>query len=62
MVSLKIKCKFGINFKQIYICIQIDASNLESVFAMLGFDVTRYNDLNTLDLSINLRQSKPSSL
>lgn len=37
---------------------KVDASNLESVFTMLGFDVIRYDDLTTLDLSINMRQRK----
>ena len=38
----------------------VDADALESVFVMLGFDVIRYNDVTSLDFSMNLRASRYS--
>ena len=36
----------------------VDAKALENVFMHLGFDVTRYDNLSSTDLSINLRQGE----
>ena len=33
----------------------VDASALESVFVMLGFEVVRFDNLTSLDISMNLR-------
>ena len=38
---------------------EVDASAVESTFLGLGFEVTRHNDLPTLDISIILRKGKP---
>jgi len=34
----------------------VDASALESLFMMMGFEVTRYDNLTTLDMSVNMRE------
>ena len=36
----------------------VDAMALEEMFIMLGFDVTRYDDLTSLDTSMNLRAGR----
>lgn len=36
----------------------VDASSLESTFLRLGLDVIRYDNLTTLDMSMNLREGK----
>ena len=40
----------------------VDAKALENVFMHLGFDVTRYDNLTSTDLSINLREGESISL
>jgi len=35
---------------------EVDAGAVESLFVSLGFEVMRYDDLSTNDMSINLRE------
>lgn len=40
---------------------EVDAEAVEKLFMRLGFEVTRFDDLNSLDFSINLKKSEPGS-